>query len=406
MTTSRRRFLVNTLALGCSAAASPLVTPVTFAAAPWDARLVVIILRGGMDGLDVVRPVGDRGYLAARPDFNPKGQLDLNGFYTLHPALAGLRPMWQAGELSFAHATSTPYRDKRSHFDGQDLLEAGVVDFSGGRSDSTGWLNRMMTLIPGVTGETAFAVGQEELILLSGDAPHSSWAPGRSLLMSPQGQLLLQKIYEQDPLFHASAETAIELSSEKLTQFAAADDNRDMADMMAQNVRSAKLADRAKALARFSAKRLNEETRLVGFSIGGWDTHRNQARPLNQALGQLEAALLTLKADLGANWQKTAVLCMTEFGRTVRLNGSAGSDHGTGGAMIMAGGAIKGGQIMGDWPGLAEADLYDRRDLMPTSDVRGFAARAMQGLFGLGQSDLERVVFPSLDMADVPQFIA
>lgn len=379
---SRRKFLTRGLALGCTAAASPLVTPVTFASAPGDARLVVIVLRGAMDGLDVVRPLGDPSFAAHRPSFDPTGSHDLNGFFALHPELESLMPLWRNGELSFAHAVSTPYRNKRSHFDGQDILETGGTDVG-----SDGWLNRALSKLPGATYETAFAVGRENLMLLSGGAAHSAWSPDSDLDLSPQAQLLLEKVYAQDPLFQKAAARAMELA--------------DLTD----NPMSPGRAGRAKPLASFAAGRLKEETRIAAFSINGWDTHANQHNTLPRALRELSAAILTLKAELGPVWNQTAVLCLTEFGRTVRENGSRGTDHGTGGAAIFAGGALKGGQVMGDWPGLKDGDLYENRDLMPTADVRSYAAWAMHSLFPLAQSDLQSLVFPGLKMGGNPGLI-
>lgn len=402
MDNAKRNFMLRTMALGCSAAASPLVTPVTFASAPSDNRLVVIILRGAMDGLDVVRPVGDKNYTKYRAEMT-EGQIDLNGMFALHSGLGDLAPMWAQGELGFAHAVSTPYRDKRSHFDGQDLLEAGYANLSDKDAQGSGWLNRMLTLMPNVHAETAFAVGQEDLVLLKGRAPHSNWSPGRSLLLSAQGQSFLERMYASDPLFHASAETAIQLSNEALGGEAV--EMGDMMEQMQENLQAAKLSYRGKALAQFTAQQLKQDTRIAAFSIGGWDTHRKQNNSIKPALGQLSDAILTLKHELGPVWNKTAVLCMTEFGRTVRQNGSQGTDHGTGGAMIMAGGAVRGGNVLGKWPGLNSADLYEDRDLMPTADVRGYAAHAMRGLFGMTKSNLENVIFPGLDLMADPKII-
>ena len=168
--TSRRSFLARSIALGCSAAASPLLAPLSLAAAPWDNRLVVIILRGGMDGLGVVQPWGDPDYAGLRagmPRPGAKGgPLDLDGFFALHSGLTPLMPLWKAGELGFVNATSTPYRDKRSHFDGQDMLEAGTP----GTAGREGWLNRMLQTVPGLAAETAYAIGREEMLILSGRA--------------------------------------------------------------------------------------------------------------------------------------------------------------------------------------------------------------------------------------------
>jgi len=176
---NRRAFLTG---LACTAAASPLLTPVTFANGTWDNRLVVIILRGGMDGLDALRPYGDRDFalLKGRADQAQIGEgQDLDGFFALNPALAGLMPLWNAGDLGFAHAVSTPYRDKRSHFDGQDLLEAGGADLNGNLRD--GWLNRLLQSYPAVQSETAYAVGRGDMLLMKGAAPVANWSPDAGL---------------------------------------------------------------------------------------------------------------------------------------------------------------------------------------------------------------------------------
>ena len=402
---TRRRLLAQGLALGCSAAASPFVTPVALAAAPWDARLIVIILRGGMDGLDVVRPVGDPGFAALRPDAAAAADAPaLAGPFALHPALSPLMEMWARGELAVAHAVSTPYRDRRSHFDGQDLLEAGAGFAPGTPRARDGWLNRMLQAVPGVEARTAFAVGREDLLLLSGDAPVANWAPETRLALSPQAEGLLSLLYEGDPLFHAAAAEAIDLTG----AMAAAPP---LAEMMGDGAEADAMAGMMAgpgggatghlALAEFTAQQLRGDSRIAAFSLNGWDTHRNQQGALPRALGRLADVLRALELGLGPVWGRTAVLAMTEFGRTARLNGTGGTDHGTGGAMVMAGGALRGGRVHTAWPGLDEADLYDRRDLMPTEDVRAYAAATMQGLFGLDRAVLEGAVFPGLDMSAV-----
>ncbi len=378
---SRRSFLARGLALGCSAAASPLFTPVTLAAAPGDNRLVIIILRGAMDGIDVLRPLGDPMLARLRPTLSAsEGTHGLDGFYALHPELGRLLPLWQAGELAFAPAVSTPYRDKRSHFDGQDLLEAGTGADLPPAAQRDGWLNRALQRMPGVTSRTAFAVGRDESWILSGKAPVTEWAPGVTLDLSPQSRLLLERLYGADPMFAGPAATALTLAAEK---------------------------DEAgpQGLAAYVAARLNEETRIAAFSLSGWDTHQTQRNSIRRALGQLQDSILTLRADLGPNWGRTAVLAMTEFGRTARENGSGGTDHGTGGAMLMAGGAIRGGRIFGDWPGLKDDALYQGRDLMPVRDVRAHAGWALRSLFGLGAAELEGLVFPGLDLGADPGII-
>ncbi|MEL6645966.1 MAG: DUF1501 domain-containing protein [Pseudomonadota bacterium] len=395
---TRRGMLKGAGVMACSAAAHPLMTGVTFAAAPWDARLVVLILRGGMDGLDAVRPVGDPGFAAMRPGVGGDG-VDLDGYYEMHPGLRALAPMWKSGELGFVQAVSTPYRDKRSHFDGQDLLEAGTAMDAPIARD--GWLNRMLQTVPGLEGETAFAIGQDSLKILSGPAEVANWAPSLRMALTPQAELLLGHIYEDDPLFHAAADQAMTLANGLAAEAerGEAAEGEMMAMMEEQGGRS------ERALAAFAADRLNRDTRIAAFSITGWDTHRDQAGPLTRRLERLAEVILTLKQGLGPNWGKTTVLAITEFGRTVRINGSRGTDHGTGGAMLLAGGAVRGGQVYGRWPGLAEADLYDRRDLMPTGDVRAYAAWAMRGAFGLDRGVLEQTVFPGLEMGGDPGVI-
>lgn len=380
----RRDFLLRSGALGCSLAASPLVTPVAFAQAPWDMRLVVIILRGGMDGLDVVRPVGDPAFAALRPKLNAGTEpLPLDGYFALHPGLKNLMPLWRAEQLAFVHAVSTPYRDKRSHFDGQDLLEAGTDSLAGGVRD--GWLNRLLQRVTGVEADTAYAIGHNDLKVLDGPAEVANWSPDADVSLSPQAQRLAELIMEDDPALHAALTEALMLSQDGMTGDAGGG-------------RKAQLQ-----VARFAAQRLRADARIAAFSINGWDTHRNQQRVLPRVLGGLEQTILTLRQDLGAEvWGKTAVVAMTEFGRTARENGTVGTDHGTAGLMLLAGGAIRGGRVYGQWPGVSEAALYDRRDLMPTGDVRAAAGWLMRGMMGLDRSTLEDHVFPGLDLGSDP----
>lgn len=392
---NRRLFLRGGAAavLGCSAMAHPWLTTVTLAAgAPvlGDNRLVVIILRGAMDGLDVVQPLGDPLFARYRPTLGVEtGAMMLEGLFGLHPRLAGLMPLWQAGELAFVHATSTPYRDKRSHFDGQDILEAGTGLDLPAPEVRDGWLNRMLQAVPGLTAETAYAVGREALPLLTGAAPARSWTPDVQLAISAQGQRLLEAVWHDDPLFSAAGAEALELAQ------------MPVAPAMAQAGVPQRLAD-LDGLADFATGRLRGQTRIAAFSLSGWDTHRQQANALGGSLAGLERLLLRLRAGMAGDWDRTLVLTMTEFGRTVAENGTRGTDHGTGGAMILAGGALRGGRVYGRWPGLDEAALYDRRDLMPTSDVRAWAAWAMRGLYGLDRGVLEGAVFPGLDMGGDP----
>ncbi|MCZ4354332.1 DUF1501 domain-containing protein [Roseovarius aestuarii] len=398
---SRRHFLTRSAALGCSLAASPLITPVTFASAPGDGRLVVIVLRGGLDGLDLLPPLGDKGLTALRPDVDLA--TDLNGFFGLHPAMSPLRPLWAKGHLAFAHAVSTPYRDKRSHFDGQDLLEAGTGMDSIGQTE-TGWLNRLVAQLPGAQSHTAYAIGRSDMLLTRGAADVANWSPDAALTLSPQAELLLERMMHDDPLFRDATAEAINLSQSSISLGAIADEV-DSADMM-NAMMAAKVGARPDAIASFAAQRLREDTRIAAFSLSGFDTHANQSRSLPKALDRLAQAVTTLHTDLGPVWDKTTVVAVTEFGRTARINGTGGTDHGTAGAMIMAGGALARAQVVSDWPGLDEADLYQRRDLRPTRDVRAHLAWVLHAIFGVNQSTLDTEIFPGLDIGTDPRLIA
>ncbi|MDR7125839.1 DUF1501 domain-containing protein [Pseudotabrizicola sp. 4114] len=399
----RRLFLQALTGTACSLAAHPLMTTVTLAASDGSAplgdhRLVVVILRGGMDGLDLVRPSGDPLLAGYRPTLSAPQGPDLTGYFSLNPMLAGLLPLWQAGQLGFVHATSTPYRDHRSHFDGQDILEAGTgLDLP----DSTvrdGWLNRMLQSVPGLRSQTAFAIGADSAPVLQGPAPVSNWQPDVRLDLSPQSRLLLDHIYHDDALFREAATEAVTLTERM--------DLARMGGAVQPTVDKGRLAETDR-LTDFAAQRLRDDTRIAAFSLNGWDTHRNQSGGSALPLQRLERVVLRLADQLGPQvWDKTLLLAMTEFGRTVAENGTKGTDHGTGGAMLMAGGALRGGRVMGRWPGLDEAALYQRRDLMPTSDVRAWAAWAMRGMYGFDRTLLESSIFPGLVMGSDPGLLA
>ena len=385
----KRDLLRGIGALGCSAAAFPLLTNVTLASAPWDGRLVVIILRGAMDGLDLLRPVGDPDFKGLRSDFGSSAT-NIDGFFSLNDGLNALLPLWTDGDLAFAHAVSTPYRDERSHFDGQDMLEAGTAVDIREAKVRDGWLNRLLQVTPGVESETGFAIGRENLRILVGNAPVANWSPDTRLNLGTSAEGLLIHAYQDDPLFRDAATEALALS---------------------RSLEPDGRLDRAprglpeRPIAKFAAQRLMADTRVVSFSISGWDTHRRQHGAMPNLLARLSDTILTLKNSLGPVWSRTAILALTEFGRTARENGAGGTDHGTGGAMLMAGGAVRGGRVYGRWPGLAEVDLYDRRDLMPTMDVRAFAGSVMQGLLNQDTATIERVIFPGVELHDAPSVV-
>ena len=402
---SRRAFLGRSALIGCSLAASPLATPISFASAPGDNRLVVIVLRGGMDGLDVVRPYGDPAYKALRGDAMPQDAVDLDGYFALHPALQPLMPLWRDGQLGFVHAVSTPYRDKRSHFDGQDLLEAGM-NAPGEGSSGGGWLNRVVGLQNRREAEIAYAIGRDNMAILDGATPVSRWAPESDLALSPQAIRLAKLVMQDDAMFDAAMQQAFAIADSDGDAVQVDGGRREMMSMVREDLRAGGQRGAETRIAEFASRKLREETRIASFSLNGWDTHQAQDKSLPRALSALSETILALKAGLGGPvWKQSTIVAVTEFGRTARLNGSLGTDHGTGGLMILAGGALRGRRVLGDWPGLDEASLYQRRDLMPTRDIRAHLGWLLHSLFGLSHSDIERTVFPGLDLGSDPQLV-
>jgi uncharacterized protein (DUF1501 family) len=382
---SRRGFLAS----ACCLAAAPIFTPVTFAAMPGDNRFVTIVLRGAMDGLDLVQPYGEAGFAAVRPSLAltpDKGLIDLDGHFGLNPAAADLLPLWKSRELAFVHAVSTPYRDQRSHFDGQDMLESGGEHVS---DKKTGWLNRALAAIPRSDARKAIDVNTSTELILSGPNNVDVWASDSNLGTSRDEMQFLMRLYAGDPAFAKALEEANRANS---------------ASMIAEpdNKRGEKITD----IAALAGNMLKGDYRIASFSITGWDTHVAQLGQFKRPVQDLAQAINTLKATLGPEiWPKTVVLAMTEFGRTVRENGSGGTDHGTGGCAVLAGGAIDGGRILGRWPGIGDGKLLDDRDLMPTADVREIAAAMLYRQFDVTTNDLTAKIFPGLSFDRSSQFL-
>ncbi len=293
-------------------------------------------------------------------------------------------PLWKAEELAFVHAVSTPYRNIRSHFDGQDILEAGGTE---GAARTGGWLNRTLSL----TGEPlkAISVSSAQEMILSGANPADVWSPRSDVSLAQDELAFLVKLYERDPAF-----------SEALKQAVGIDSFTDA--LYAEEKRNGSVVQ----VARMAGALLKDEYRIASFSITGWDTHVQQAQDFASAVQDLSAAILSLREAMGPKvWGKTAVVAMTEFGRTARQNANNGTDHGTGGCCVIAGGAIRGGKVYGRWPGLGEGNLLDDRDLNPTGDVRAVAAALLGQQFGINASVLTNTVFPGLELGDRPGFI-
>jgi uncharacterized protein (DUF1501 family) len=391
MDNSRRNFLKTASGSALGAAALSSVSRYALAAAPTDRRLVFVILRGGMDGLALVPPIGDPNYRRARGAlaFNAPGQSDgainLDGFFGLHPSASPLLEYFQRGEAAAVHAVSTPYR-RRSHFQAQDILENGSGSQTGARD---GWLNRAVQAMGGESG-FAVAVGRGVPLVLQGNAPASSWAPSKLPQPMPGFFDRVSKIYRDDRML----KTAL---SEGLKTRAAAE-----AAMSAEDKRSGRGAKKARNLAgvaKVAGAFLNDEAgpRIAVLETSGWDAHANQGTTrgkLARQIGNLSNGLATLAETMKPVWNKTAVVVISEFGRTVSPNGSGGTDHGTGGAALLMGGAINGGKIITKWPDLARNQLYEGRDLMPTMDTRNLFKGLLAGHFGLSRRALDNQVFP------------
>jgi uncharacterized protein (DUF1501 family) len=369
--------------LGLASAFSLGRASLALARAPTDDRLVVVILRGALDGLSTVIPYGEATLSSLRGELLPPapgqdgGMLDLGGFFGLHPALINLHAMYQASEALAVHAVAGPCR-VRSHFEAQDCLESG----SDHRMTS-GWLNRAIeALSPPDAGAEAVAIGVAVPLLLRGDATVASWAPHGSAPLDADLYARVAALNRGDPLLGRAL-------AEGLRQrgFSAAVLGE---DEPGQN----RYAFPALAKAAGEMLRAAGGPRIAALEIGGWDTHAAQANRLGGVLRQLDAGLAALKSGLGAAWQRTAVLTMTEFGRTVRVNGTRGTDHGTASVAFVLGGAVAGGRVLADWPGLGPGQLFDDRDLQPTADLRSVAKGLLAQHLGLAAPALESV-FPA-----------
>ncbi|MDO1584667.1 DUF1501 domain-containing protein [Rhizobium oryzicola] len=348
-----------------------------------ESRLVVILLRGGLDGLQLVQPYGEAGWSGLRAGLalTPEtGLLDLDGFYGLDPSAASLLPLYRAGELGFVHATAGPYRNRADHFSAQNMLESGSGE---GRLQRTGWLNRALALIPRSAGRRAIDVNASMELILSGATTTDSWTTQADTSLAPDEVDMLARLYSEDDGFSRTLAAAMPAAGSG-NHSAIFDPQR----------RAAGIAD----MARLTGGLLRENYRIASFSIGGWDSHRDQKQLFARASADLSRAFLALKEGLGEEaWRNTSVLAVTEFGRALRLNDHGGTEHGTGSLAIIAGGAVAGGSVMGEWPGLSHDALLDGQDLAPTTDVREIAAAMLYQQFDISIGNIVSKVFPGLD---------
>lgn len=357
---SRRQVLI-------AGALASLAGPVrlALAGAATEKRLVVVVLRGGLDSLDVLVPWRDPAYRRARGEraLAEADLVELDRDFALSRALAGLLPLWQAGELALLPACAPPYRE-RSHFDAQDMLETGA---GAPHALASGWLNRSLAALPGAQ---AMALGSGLPLLLRGPNRTESWSPSRLPEVDPEFVRQVAALYQDDPLLAGRLDP----------------------DPQAPDMAGGRGPGAFVALARQAGQFLADRARIASLELGGWDTHVNQAARLPRQLTLLADGLLALRAALGPHWQDTAVLVLTEFGRTVRGNGSGGTDHGTASLALALGGQLRGRRLLGDWPGLAR--LYQERDLYPTADLRGLVKTALHQHLGLPEASIDRDILP------------
>lgn len=362
-------------------------------------KLVTIVARGGMDGLSVSPPVGDPDYagLRGRIAIPASAALQLDSTFSLHPALSGVHALAMKGQARIAPAIASPDR-ARSHFEAQDVLESGGTVVYG---TASGFLNRALTAAGGRKIE-ALSVGATAPLILRGPVQTASWSPGTVGEGSPRLPGILADLYAGDPLL------APALASGLATEAMAVTAQGDMSSMtpapageatggVAGFVRQGQAVAKTlgKAVAGFMTQPNGPQ--VVAISVDGWDTHANQGAAEGQLatrLLYLDALISGLNEGLGQSWKDTVVVVATEFGRTARINGTSGTDHGTGSTALVLGGALKPGEIIGDWPTLRGDALFENRDTRPTLDMRGLFKGVLADHLGVDRAALDSIVFP------------
>ncbi|MBB5744817.1 DUF1501 domain-containing protein [Brevundimonas variabilis] len=367
-----RRFLLGASAAGVSLA---FAGQAGASAAPGPRnKMVVIIARGAMDGLSVVVPVDDPNYRPLRGALAIEHSLPMSDGFGLHPSLAGLHSLYSEGQMRFAPAVAIPVR-VRSHFDAQDVLENGG---EGLRQQTDGWLNRALAAMGGLKG---LSIGAQTPLILRGSAATSSWAPGGRTGSEDRIASLLQDLYVNDRLLAENLAAGLQTEAQAM---AMGGDPR-----LARN----DVAGLGQAVARLMTG--PDGADVVALSVDGWDTHARQVGQLQARLTGLDQVVSGLRSGLGEDWDRTVVVIATEFGRTARANGTGGTDHGTGSALLMAGGAVKAGGMIGDWPTLADNRLFESRDLAPALDVRSVFKGVLRDHLGVDKAALDSSVFPA-----------
>ena len=366
-----------------------------------DPRLLVIVLRGALDGLATVAPVGDPDWIKLRGDKallleGATPALPLDSFFALNPAMPNLHRLYQAKQAAIVHAVATPYRE-RSHFDGQDVLESGLV--KPGAVD-TGWLNRALGSLEaadraGAKPQNAFAVGPVTPLVVRGPAPVMSWTPPRLPPAADDIVMRLLDLYNHtDPQLARVIQERMGLAAIAKAGGMGQEPPNKAGPGGAAQVR-AYFAEAAGAAAKFLAR--PDGPRIGALSFDGWDTHADEGAAsgrLASLLGALDGAIGAVESGMGDAWKETVVAIVTEFGRTARINGTEGTDHGTATVALLAGSALKGGRVIADWPGVNEAALYEKRDLKPTTDLRAVLKGLLKDHVRVDEKALATAVFP------------
>lgn len=357
--------------------------------------MVVVMLRGAVDGLNVVVPYHESNYFASRPNIglglphSDDGVLDLDGFFGLHPALQPIMPLWQNKSLAFIHASGSP-ATTRSHFEAQDIMETASIDHSTGR----GWMNNLIQLLPD-TGSASRALSISNILprIFMGSASVMSVSTG----LKPAGGPIVDNsnlTNAFEPLYRNNPALSQAFQEGKAGHDAVMND---LQKEMGTSSQSAPYADGFVVLADKLSGMIREDPniQLAFLDVGGWDTHVNQGNakgPLANNLARLGEGLTALANGLGPSYQDTVILVMSEFGRTVAENGNRGTDHGHGNVIWLLGGGVKGGKVWGRWPGLSPQQLYEQRDLAITTDFRSVIGTLLNGHFGLSKAQIAQVI--------------
>lgn len=375
----QRRTFVKTMCVG--GLATWCLPSVSFATVRQPGRLVFVLLRGALDGLAAVVPGGDPQYRTLRGPlaFEDTDIVPLTDLFGLAPGLAPFQPLWAAGELVALHAMAIPYRT-RSHFDGQAILETGM-DRPVGSSD--GWLNRTLQVMGGQRSGIAVAAGMPRS--MAGAFEVQTWSPTQLGTVDHAYLDRLATLYRADRVLQGRFEEALQLGNIGEEAMAGGQATRRGITPLLQ------------AAARIMKPEDGPNIAAVEFS--GWDTHANQGvagGPLDRLLGQLADGLVAFRAEMGSAWATTTVVVMTEFGRTAHVNGTRGTDHGTGAVGFVIGPRVARSAVHADWPGLGATALFEGRDLRPTLDTRAVLKAALAGTFDVTPTQAGRI-FPGSD---------